>query len=216
MALLLLLTIMLVVCQHGTPVVLRRSPGDPGHDQTSPDVVSRCTGEGLRTVRKVILDSLSLQAAPHVSVPGMTRLRDQWKTAFEGTGQATAQRLNNLNVPESRCSAGDSSSPMCCTLTSQVFIKDLGWDHWIIYPESFSYTQCSAYDPRVDPTISHCAEDSPKRQVSSSQKLCCEPTSYDVLPFLYVDAMSTLVITSVPMIRECGCRPVDDPEAVNP
>uniref|UniRef100_A0A4W4GDJ5 TGF-beta family profile domain-containing protein n=1 Tax=Electrophorus electricus TaxID=8005 RepID=A0A4W4GDJ5_ELEEL len=167
-------------------------------------VFRRCKRETLQSVRKVILDSLSLQAEPHVSVPGMTCLRDQWKAVFEGPGRA-------IPLSSEPLSPGNSTAPMCCKLTSQIFIRDLGWDQWIIYPESFTYTRCSPCDPRMDPSVFHCAEDSltnhkPLAQVSSMP--CCESTYYELLPFLYLDATSALVITSVPMTRECGCRPV--------
>uniref|UniRef100_A0AAY5F4P3 TGF-beta family profile domain-containing protein n=1 Tax=Electrophorus electricus TaxID=8005 RepID=A0AAY5F4P3_ELEEL len=161
-------------------------------------VFRRCKRETLQSVRKVILDSLSLQAEPHVSVPGMTCLRDQWKAVFEGPGRA-------IPLSSEPLSPGNSTAPMCCKLTSQIFIRDLGWDQWIIYPESFTYTRCSPCDPRMDPSnlFSACMLMS-----SFLQMPCCESTYYELLPFLYLDATSALVITSVPMTRECGCRPV--------
>uniref|UniRef100_A0AAY5F193 TGF-beta family profile domain-containing protein n=1 Tax=Electrophorus electricus TaxID=8005 RepID=A0AAY5F193_ELEEL len=147
--------------------------------------------ETLQSVRKVILDSLSLQAEPHVSVPGMTCLRDQWKAhgniAHFAFGKMTLHRFVVTFSP--------------CTL-------DLGWDQWIIYPESFTYTRCSPCDPRMDPSVFHCAEDSLTNHKPLAQMPCCESTYYELLPFLYLDATSALVITSVPMTRECGCRPV--------
>ncbi|KAK1788491.1 hypothetical protein P4O66_016916, partial [Electrophorus voltai] len=181
-----LLAILLVACPLGKPLgkPLHRSPGDPGWDQASPNIVlssSRCKRETLQSVRKVILDSLSLQAEPHVSVPGMTCLRDQWKAVFEGPGRAIPLQPN---------------------------IPDLGWDQWIIYPESFTYTRCSPCDPRMDPSVFHCAEDSLTNHKPPAQMPCCESTYYELLPFLYLDATNALVITSVPMTRECGCRPV--------
>ncbi|XP_026880088.2 inhibin beta E chain-like [Electrophorus electricus] len=224
-----LLAILLVACPLGKLLgkPLHRSPGDPGWDQASPNIVlssSRCKRETLQSVRKVILDSLSLQAEPHVSVPGMTCLRDQWKAVFEGPGRAIPLQPN---IPGSMRSSeplspGNSTAPMCCKLTSQIFIRDLGWDQWIIYPESFTYTRCSPCDPRMDPSVFHCAEDSLTNHKPLAQNLfsacmlmssflqmpCCESTYYELLPFLYLDATSALVITSVPMTRECGCRPV--------
>uniref|UniRef100_A0AAY5E7I5 TGF-beta family profile domain-containing protein n=1 Tax=Electrophorus electricus TaxID=8005 RepID=A0AAY5E7I5_ELEEL len=178
-------------------------PPPPPHPRGERSVFRRCKRETLQSVRKVILDSLSLQAEPHVSVPGMTCLRDQWKAVFEGPGRAIPLQPNipgTLHLESSEpLSPGNSTAPMCCKLTSQIFIRDLGWDQWIIYPESFTYTRCSPCDPRMDPT---------PPPVEPETMPCCESTYYELLPFLYLDATSALVITSVPMTRECGCRPV--------
>lgn len=36
---------------------------------------------------------------------------------------------------------------------------------------------------------------------------CCQPTSHKMVPILYVDEFSTLVISSVQLTRSCGCGP---------
>ncbi|TNN73780.1 hypothetical protein EYF80_015988 [Liparis tanakae] len=39
---------------------------------------------------------------------------------------------------------------------------------------------------------------------------CCEPTSQETVPVLYVDEFSTVVISSVQLTRGCGCDPGGD------
>ncbi|TNN87666.1 hypothetical protein EYF80_002013 [Liparis tanakae] len=39
---------------------------------------------------------------------------------------------------------------------------------------------------------------------------CCEPTSQETVPVLYVDGFSTVVISSVQLTRGCGCDPGGD------
>lgn len=46
---------------------------------------------------------------------------------------------------------------------------------------------------------------------------CCKPTAHDIVLFLYMDEWSSLVLSSVSLIRECGCDPgekTQDPEVM--
>ncbi|XP_072518575.1 bone morphogenetic protein 7-like [Salminus brasiliensis] len=204
MSLLLVMSVMLIGCPLRRAFVLQ--PEEPAVAQPFPAIrTSRCRAESLQSIRKVILGSLNLQAEPHVSVPGITRMREVWKGTFKTTSQSEPTQPNDA---ENRTSSGvpfpgNSTVLQCCKLASQIFMKDLGWDKWIIYPESFTYVQCSGCDPQADPSILHCREDS----LPSSQGPCCEPTTHDAVPFLYLDETSSIVIASVPLTRECGCGP---------
>lgn len=39
------------------------------------------------------------------------------------------------------------------------------------------------------------------------QAPCCQPTSEDMVPVLYMDEFNTVVISSLQLTRSCGCRP---------
>ncbi|KAI4881475.1 hypothetical protein NFI96_012219 [Prochilodus magdalenae] len=170
----------------------------------------RCQSESLQRIRKTILDSLNLQAEPRVSVPSMAVIRDQWKTAFKSSSQSkpmlqiTTENQTSFEHP----SPANSTLLRCCKLASQIFLTDLGWNNWIIYPESFTYIQCCGCDQQVDQNILCCREN----LLPSSQVQCCEPTIQDLVPFLYLDETSSLVIASVPLTRECGCGPSNIPQ----
>lgn len=59
----------------------------------------RCLEDPLQSVRKTILDSLNLQAEPHVSVPGMAQIREQWRNMFTSTTNPVEQNTGgNLRL----------------------------------------------------------------------------------------------------------------------
>uniref|UniRef100_A0A3B1IPM2 TGF-beta family profile domain-containing protein n=1 Tax=Astyanax mexicanus TaxID=7994 RepID=A0A3B1IPM2_ASTMX len=180
MSLLLFLSVMLIGCPLLKTFILH--PEEPAATQPSPAIrTSRCQAKNLQSIRKTILSSLDLPAEPQVSFPGMTRIRDLWKGAFQATSRSehTAQQH-------------------CLSL----HVLDLGWDRWIIYPESL-------------PTSS--AVDVTQRQTrASSTGLCCEPTVQNIVPFLYLDETGSITIASVPLTSECGCRSESNSQASEP
>ncbi|KAJ8352976.1 hypothetical protein AAFF_G00125640, partial [Aldrovandia affinis] len=153
----------------GETFVLHPSGGEPAGANTSvsdmPVVkVNRCQGDSLQVIRKKLLGALNLDKEPQVSVTGISRLREQWKATFAATAHSSLkpQELTAVN----RTSPGNqdnTNSPglHCCQLVSQIFIKDLGWEGWIIYPDTFTYTQCSVCHPHLDPTGLQCRAHSP-------------------------------------------------------
>lgn len=42
-----------------------------------------------------------------------------------------------------------------------VFLSDLGWDKWIIYPESFTFVQCSSCVQQQNQLVLNCRDDDP-------------------------------------------------------
>lgn len=165
----------------GNTFVLHPSPDAEAH---------RCRGEP--DIRKILLESLDLQQEPHVSVFEMKQLRARWKATSKAIVASTP---DNSTFPED---SGNTTQQKCCKHSSQVFIKDLGWDRWIVHPETFTFTQCKSCNPN---------------QCSSAQ--CCKATAHDILPFVYVDGWS-LVVSSVSLARECGCDTGEDPEVMTP
>ncbi|XP_051536200.1 bone morphogenetic protein 6-like [Myxocyprinus asiaticus] len=162
----------------------------------SPETSAIKSNRGDLNIRKILLESFDLQQEPRVSVSGMNRLRDQWKTTFKTTIQSTAGNSSWLEV------SGNTTEQKCCTHSSQVFIKDLGWERWIIYPESFTFTQCKSCSHSTDPSAQ-----------------CCKPNTHNIVPFVYVDERSSLVLSSVSLTRTCGCDPgedTQDPEVMTP
>ncbi|TSK72176.1 hypothetical protein Baya_3160 [Bagarius yarrelli] len=179
MALAIMVLLVLVACHAGKASVLHRPAEEPEDAQAPPMIrTDRCLGDPVQGVRKVILDSLNLQMEPRVSLPGMAQIREQWRNVFKSTGDSsnTDQKAAEDKVLSSSSSSSPSSSEnstqlQCCKFASQVFLKDLGWDEWIIYPESFTY------------------------------KPCCEVTLNDHVPILYLDESNSLVINSVALSR---------------
>ncbi|XP_066501711.1 gonadal somatic cell derived factor isoform X2 [Hoplias malabaricus] len=210
MSLVLLVFIMLVGCHLGKAFVLQ--PEEP--EETSAVSSSRCQAESLQSVRRIILDALNLQNEPRVSVPGLALIREQWKIAFRGTGHSepTLTKGTGNQMSSGISNLGNSTVLQCCKLASQIFIKDLGWDQWIIYPESFTFVHCHGCDPQQGQSVVRCKGDSSP----SSQAPCCEPVAHNLVPFLYLDETSSLVMSSVALTRECGCGPGNGPQALKP
>ncbi|XP_049322616.1 growth/differentiation factor 5-like [Astyanax mexicanus] len=221
MSLLLFLSVMLIGCPLLKTFILH--PEEPAATQPSPAIrTSRCQAKYLQSIRKIILSSLDLPAEPQVSFPGMTRIRDLWKGAFQATSRSehTAQQhcfFKALDPSKNRTSSeisipGNSSVLQCCRLTTQIFIKDLGWDRWIIYPESLPTS--SAVDVTQRQTrASSTAGETARPPHSSDRGLCCEPTVQNIVPFLYLDETGSITIASVPLTSECGCRSESNSQA---
>ncbi|XP_067279627.1 inhibin beta E chain-like [Pseudorasbora parva] len=182
MGLVLCVAVLLLGFSPGKTFILHPSPEDP----SSAVKAKRCRGE--LEVRKILLESLNLQQEPRVSVSRMNLLRDSFKRTI-------VPSAGNETLPEV------STNSTCCRFSSQVFMKDLGWEHWVVYPESITFVQCGSCGP------SPCAE--------SASAQCCKPTAHDVLPFVFVDEWSSLVLSSVSLTRECGCDP-PEPKVTTP
>ncbi|KAK2872170.1 hypothetical protein Q8A67_022067 [Cirrhinus molitorella] len=186
MRLALCVAVVLFGCPLGEMFVLHPSP------EASAVQANRCSGE--LDIRKSLLESLNLQQEPRVSVSKMNRLREQWKATLKTTFASSP--AGNSSMPE------DSGNSSCCKHASQVFIKDLGWERWVVYPESITFVQCQSCSESGDATPQ-----------------CCKPSAHVVLPFVYVDEWSSLVLSSVSLTRECGCDPDEkrqEPEVMTP
>ncbi|KAK7131734.1 hypothetical protein R3I94_016764 [Phoxinus phoxinus] len=182
MSLVLCVAVLLFGFPLGKTFVLHPSPEA---SSSSAVKTKRCRGE--LEIRKILLESLSLQQEPRVSVSRMNLLRHAFKNSISSSP-------GNLTFPK------DSTNSTCCTFSSQVFMKDLGWERWVVYPESVTFVQCRSCGPSL------CAE----RASATAQ--CCKPTAHDIVPFVYVDEGSSLVLSSASLTRECGCDPGHDPQ----
>ncbi|KAM4634073.1 uncharacterized protein ACJ7VT_002661 [Polymixia lowei] len=186
--------------------VLHPSEAEPA-TSASPPVARHngCQGESLHSIRKGLLEALNLQTEPRLPVGGLTSIREQWKATFSAIGHravgSTVAALSGYSVTPG---AGNSTGLKCCQMASQIFLKDLGWDNWVIYPESFILVQCTACNPLQEMNTLRCPSRSPE---NASQMPCCQPTSQEMMPILYMDELSTLVISSVELTRTCGCGP---------
>ncbi|XP_026209720.1 gonadal somatic cell derived factor [Anabas testudineus] len=183
----------------------------PAKEQRTPSASSlvshpRCHGESLQSIRKSLLRALNLQAEPQLPVGGLDSVREQWKSIFSTISHRAedAAAVPGYSVSPAD---GNSTSLKCCSMASEIFIRDLGWDTWVIHPASLTMVQCAICNPEVN-TV-QCPPHLNNMQDSDSQVQvpCCEPTSHEMVPIVYVDEFSTLVISSVQLARSCGCGP---------
>ncbi|XP_053710207.1 gonadal somatic cell derived factor isoform X2 [Synchiropus splendidus] len=95
---------------------------------------------------------------------------------------------------------GNGTSPNCCSVSSEVLMTDLGWDTWVILPKSVTIIECAVCNAVNTLTC-------PLSLDSDFKMPCCQPTSKETVPFLYLDGSATVVLSSVELPRSCSCRP---------
>ncbi|XP_071378235.1 gonadal somatic cell derived factor [Centroberyx affinis] len=189
--------------------VLHPSEEEPVTPASSPVIRhNRCQGESLQSIRKGLLGALNLQTEPRLPVGGLTSIREQWKDTFNGISNTvkdtTVPALSGYSVTPG---AVNSTGMECCQMASEIFLKDLDWDSWVIYPESLTFVQCASCNPLLAVNTLRCPSYPPNVQETPSQMPCCQPTSQEMVPILYMDEFSTVVISSVQLTRTCGCGP---------
>ncbi|KAK0141309.1 Bone morphogenetic protein 5 [Merluccius polli] len=171
---------------------------DPIYDQ------HRCQRDELPSIRRSLLRALNLQVEPQLPMGQLAPIREQWKHTFSAIGHRSKGSAPSDNSPEVAPGVGNSTDLKCCQLVSQISLEDLGWDNWVIYPESFRVVQCAP----CDPNNVRCLANTPSAvNDSPSQLQCCEPTSKETVPVVYMDELSSLVISSAALTRACGCGP---------
>ncbi|XP_005173900.1 gonadal somatic cell derived factor isoform X3 [Danio rerio] len=169
---LLRLVLLLLAFPLGEMFVLHPSPEDQSHRE--------------QEIKKIILKSLHLPKEPSNSLSQLEHLRESLKNSIHSPP-------GNSSLPE------DSGNSSCCRRSSQVLMKDLGWDGWVVLPESVAFVQCVS-----------CG--------SGTSVQCCKPTAHHIVPFVYMDA-SGLVLSTVRLPRDCGCDLAEDtldPAAMSP
>ncbi|XP_056146390.1 gonadal somatic cell derived factor [Lampris incognitus] len=170
----------------------------------------RCQGKLLPSIRKELLGALTLQNEPRMPAGGLATIREQWMaTSSSITRRAKRSAVPPTVGPSVASGVGNNTDPQCCHFTCQIFLKDLGWDNWVIYPESFTFVQCTAFNPLLDMKTFLCPLQSPSVNETLLQKPCCQPTVQDMVPILYMDELSNVVISDMQLTRACGCSPTD-------
>ncbi|KAM6903040.1 uncharacterized protein FYW49_016546 [Xenentodon cancila] len=169
----------------------------------------RCPDQSLETIRKSLLGALNLQTEPRLPVGMLDSVREQWQRTFSTISQdTTAPVLSRYFVsPDS----GNSTGLKCCSMTSEIFMRDLGWDSWVVHPLSLTIVHCALCNS-ADKTVACASSPSTAQDANSQDQLpCCQPTSQEMVPIVFMDETSTIVISSVQLTRSCGCEPGNEP-----
>ncbi|XP_029300830.1 growth/differentiation factor 6-like isoform X2 [Cottoperca gobio] len=176
-----------------TAFVLQPSKEEPAAAANSPASHHRCQGGSLQSMRKGLLEALNLQAEPRLPAGALDGVREQWRTTFGSI------------IHQDTADAGNSTSLKCCSMASEIFMKDLGWDNWVIHPASLTIVQCALCNPEGN-TV-QCPSPHTNVDEVDTQVPCCQPTSQQMVPVLYLGEFNTLIIASVQLARSCGCGP---------
>ncbi|XP_072310852.1 gonadal somatic cell derived factor [Eucyclogobius newberryi] len=173
----------------------------PSQEESDRAVISTgfhqsCHSVSLESIKKDILKSLNLQAEPQVPVGLLDTVQEQWKTAFG----ATSNEANGTEAASVSDGGMVGNALKCCSMTSEIFMKDLGWNNWVIYPSSLRMTECKLCIREVN-TV-QCL---PHAHPQNGQVPCCGPTSHKMVPIVYMDEFGNVVISSVQLTQGCGC-----------
>ncbi|XP_041098051.1 inhibin beta E chain-like [Polyodon spathula] len=160
----------------------------------------------------MLLDALNLKQAPHINIEGMSQitaaLRKELKGISQNSNLSSVEKTDPgfLNTTAENNTQREKTEPHCCQITSQIFITDLGWESWIVYPESFSYTQCESCSHGRSRTWQHCRQGGPSAEHHDPKVKCCLAVEHLWLRFVYTDEDSNLVASNVPLTQMCGCQ----------
>ncbi|XP_068608924.1 uncharacterized protein [Brachionichthys hirsutus] len=160
----------------------------------------RCPGGSLQSIRKTLLGALHLQVEPQLPAGGLDAVREQWRRTFPSMPHTPVVAAAADSSPPAD---GNSTGLRCCSLTSEVFMTDLGWDSWVVYPDSLTVTQCVLCDPGVGPV--ECPGSHGDAPDAGSQRPCCQAASHKMVPVVYVDESHSVFMPSVYLTASCGC-----------
>nr|AGA54136.1 gonadal soma derived factor 2 [Dicentrarchus labrax] len=202
-----IITTMILGSSVTVAFVLQPSKQEPAASANSPLSPHRFQGESLQSIRKGLLRGLNLQVEPQLPAGGLDGVREQWRSTFSNM----AHRAKDSAVP---VVSGYSVSPddrnstslKCCSMASEIFLKDLGWDNWVIHPASLTIVQCALCNTEGNTAQFQSAHTNVQDADSQAQLPCCQPTSQKMVPIVYLDEFSTLVISSVQLTHSCGCE----------
>uniref|UniRef100_A0A8C6UK49 TGF-beta family profile domain-containing protein n=1 Tax=Neogobius melanostomus TaxID=47308 RepID=A0A8C6UK49_9GOBI len=189
--------------------VLQPLHGESDGSMTSAGFHQSCHGVSLQTIKRDLLKSLNLQTEPQVPVGLLHSVHEQWKMAFSALSNqahgSEAKITVLFSVPVAHTASvsdgGNNNSVKCCSLTSEVFMKDLGWDNWVIHPLSLTVTHCKLCSG-VGNAVQLC---SLPTSANTTHVPCCHPTSQKMVPIVYMDEFGSVVISSVQLTQGCGC-----------
>ncbi|XP_077353399.1 bone morphogenetic protein 7-like [Festucalex cinctus] len=182
------IAVMALMCSSAVIAFVLQPPKQ--EDAMAQNSNSRCYGESLESIRKELLAALNLQAEPRLPEGAMK----QWS--------GTAERLKPVAVSSASSSDDGQNTSGCCAETSEVSMTDLGWNNWMIYPETVTLVHCA---PCGHSTSCSPKANAPQRDDLQVQAPCCQPTAQEAVPVLYMDEWNTVVITSMHLTRRCGC-----------
>ncbi|XP_014906804.1 growth/differentiation factor 7-like isoform X2 [Poecilia latipinna] len=203
-----------------TAFVLHPSNEEPAAPAISSLSQQRCKDESLQSIRKGLLRALNLQAEPQLPAGGIDSVREQWQRTIGFILQA-AKKTAPTDYSVSHDS-GNRTGLTCCSVASEISMKDLGWDSWVIHPLSLTFVQCALCNP-ADGTM-QCPSSSSSVQGASSQVVvvnsqlpkdplpCCQPAVQETLNIVYMDEIATIVISPIEVNRSCGCGPGNAPQ----
>uniref|UniRef100_A0A3Q2NUD6 Uncharacterized protein n=1 Tax=Fundulus heteroclitus TaxID=8078 RepID=A0A3Q2NUD6_FUNHE len=152
-------SVMLLSSSVVVAFVLHPSNEEPAASANSPFSHQRCQDQSLQSIRKNLLRALNMQTEPQLPAGVIDGVREQWLRTFNIIPQIVKKTASKWN--------GNRTGLKCCAAASEISMKDLGWDSWVIYPLSLTVVQCALCNP-AEGTV-QCPASSSRVQDASSQ-----------------------------------------------
>ncbi|XP_048475508.1 uncharacterized protein LOC125487637 [Rhincodon typus] len=213
-ALLILVSLSPPTLCHLLPV----SEGDAA--QTSSSSNSGSANEtAVQEVKSFLLRALNLQHIPRTQLDTVRQLRMIWRARLQATSlnlrQSSSQPQQQQHVANTtqsqsgalatRDNKTTATSPkVCCQTAAQISLADLGWEHWILYPEQITYVACASCRHTRDLVSLRCRQDRPSTGSKTGRRSCCKAVKTTWIPIVYVDEDLSLVTSNIPLTEECG------------
>ncbi|XP_075899840.1 gonadal somatic cell derived factor [Nelusetta ayraudi] len=201
MSLTLVVMMMLVGSSVVFAFVVQPAREEPAASASSPVLHHRCHGASLESIRRALLRSLNLQAEPQPRATSVHAARKQWRSVYS----RMAHIIKDAAVAAQPADGDTGTSMKCCSTAHEILMTDLGWDSWVIHPDSITVVQCARCNPEGNPV--QCLTSHTEEHGTESQEPvpCCQPSAGTMLPVIYMDQLDSVVISSVQLPGSCGC-----------
>ncbi|XP_069779356.1 uncharacterized protein [Narcine bancroftii] len=178
--------------------------------------INRSGEKTVEQIKHALLRALNLRHIPGVQTEMVKELRSLWRERFPAIspnlrGMGGGQPAKNVTQPQGEVAVtgtNESSTPTtpsrCCRTTAQISLADLGWEHWIVYPEHITYVDCASCRHPRHALPAHCRSNLTSRSTQGHRRHCCKAVKIDWIPIVYVDEHLSLVISNIPLAKECG------------
>ncbi|XP_067831896.1 uncharacterized protein [Heptranchias perlo] len=179
--------------------------------------VNRSDERAVQEIKDMLLRALNLRHIPRVHVETVKQLRLIWRARLQATSQiardsggdkqqagSETRSQSGVLVTARNKSTTPSSVKKCCLTAAQISLTDLGWEHWILYPEQITYVACASCRPPRDVMSLRCHQDRPSSTPKAHRMSCCKAVKTVWIPIVYVDEDLSLVTSNIPLTEECG------------
>ncbi|XP_051900929.1 uncharacterized protein LOC127586939 [Pristis pectinata] len=199
---------------------LRTSRFLPAPEQRSgrtpaPSTASTTNRSNERTVQHIkhlLLQALNLQHIPRIHTETVKQLRSMWRARLQAMSHISASghpagtethSQSEVPVTGTNVSTTPTSPRHCCQTAAQISLTDLGWEHWILYPEQITYVHCASCRHPRDVSI-RCHQNQTSSSTRAHRRHCCKAVKTVWIPIVYMDEDLSLVISNIPLTEECG------------
>nr|CCP19133.1 gonadal soma derived factor [Latimeria menadoensis] len=178
----------------------------------------RCKDRIVEEVKEMLLKAFCLEKVPQFKTEGVDHMRSALKTRLHSHSQKSRDsRRGNVTDDGSPANSelanatlsNDTARAMmhkhCCQITTEIFITELGWENWLIYPEAITYTDCVSCRYARDVVSRDCRQERMIARPKQAKPRCCKAVREEWITFIYLDNYS-LIMENVPLTRECGCQ----------